>query len=140
MSASSDSFGRSRWNRSLFETVEQGKSPTVSPLFAAQSRPSFEETKTYKKYHGFMLDDGSDTVPCVSWYSNICENDHHQVELGQFVQVDGQLQWKNGKVIICVSRFAVQNDPHAELFWWMKLAHIHSRVYNQAFPIVGRIK
>lgn len=62
------------------------------------------------------------------------------VELAQFVQVRGALQWKDQKPVIVVNSVQHDHDPHAELLWWIQLERIHESVYSKPFPIEGRIQ
>lgn len=57
------------------------------------------------------------------------------VELGQFAQVWGKLEWRKGIPCITATRVICNTHPEAELMWWLDLTAVHERVYSREFRL-----
>lgn len=86
------------------------------------------------KFTRYLLDDGSGTIRCMSWKDNSGkEKGCDQIRLGDFVEVRGRLEWRNKMPIVVVQWQQANEDPHAELIWWLDLKQKHRNCYSQNF-------
>lgn len=98
-----------------------------------------------KKFKSFIVDDGSATAKCLIWdnsnntsYSPT-QAAQEEFKLGDFVEVRGAIQWRQKKPVIVVDYAKRDNDPHAELLWWVHLHRSYTHVYTKPFPIAEHL-
>lgn len=89
------------------------------------------------KFSRLVIDDGSGTTPCLVWASrDEIEPSPSAIQLGDFIEVSGRLEWHDNVALVIVESHSILNDdPHAELEWWMDMATTFKNAYSQKFVV-----
>lgn len=92
---------------------------------------------TCPKFSRLLIDDGSGTARCLIWAARDgIEPAPSAIRLGDFIEVSGRLEWHDKVAVVIVESHLVMNDdPHAELEWWMDMATTFKDAYSQKFVV-----
>jgi hypothetical protein len=82
------------------------------------------------------VDDGTGSVACIIWNP---KPDVFQLRLGDIISINGRISEFESKLCIYVKSFAVESDPHAELFNWVRTIELQAIYKKQQHVVIENV-